>query len=54
MLAVYFLLDGFSSVGAALELRPRRGWGWLPFNGTLSLLQVKLQTDALHTASIHW
>lgn len=37
MLAVYFLLDGFSSVGAALELRPRRGWGWLLFNGIVSL-----------------
>lgn len=37
MLAVYFLLDGFSSVGFAWELRPSRGWGWLLFNGLLSL-----------------
>ncbi|MCG6860257.1 MAG: DUF308 domain-containing protein [Chromatiaceae bacterium] len=38
MLAVYFLLDGFSGVGAAWELRPRPGWGWLMFNGIVSLV----------------
>ncbi|MGB5397469.1 MAG: DUF308 domain-containing protein [Gammaproteobacteria bacterium] len=38
ILAVYFLLDGFASVGFAWELRPRRGWKWLMFNGVLSLL----------------
>ena len=37
MLAVYFMLDGFAGVGSAWELRPRRGWGWLMFNGILSL-----------------
>jgi uncharacterized membrane protein HdeD (DUF308 family) len=38
MLAIYFLLDGFSGVGAAWELRPRRGWGLLMLNGLLSLV----------------
>lgn len=38
MLAVYFLLSGFSSVASAWEFRPRRGWVWLLFNGTLSLV----------------
>jgi uncharacterized membrane protein HdeD (DUF308 family) len=38
MLAVYFLLDGFAGIGFAWELRPGRGWGWLMFNGLLSLL----------------
>ncbi len=38
MLAVYFLLDGFAGVSFAWELRPIRGWGWLMFNGILSLL----------------
>jgi uncharacterized membrane protein HdeD (DUF308 family) len=37
MLAVYFLLDGFAGVGSALDLRPRGGWGWLLFNGIVSL-----------------
>jgi len=38
ILAVYFLLDGFAGVGSARELRPRRGWGWLMFNGIVSLV----------------
>lgn len=38
MLAVYFLLDGFASVGFAWELRPLQGWGWLMVNGALSLI----------------
>ena len=38
ILGIYFLLDGFTSVRFALELRPRRGWGWLMFNGVLSLV----------------
>jgi uncharacterized membrane protein HdeD (DUF308 family) len=37
VLALYFLLDGFAGVSAAWELRPRRGWGWLMFNGIVSL-----------------
>jgi uncharacterized membrane protein HdeD (DUF308 family) len=38
MLVIYFLLDGFAGIAFAWELRPRDGWGWLMFNGVLSLL----------------
>jgi uncharacterized membrane protein HdeD (DUF308 family) len=38
ILAIYFLLIGFASVVFAWELRPRRGWGWLIFNGIFSLV----------------
>ena len=37
MLAIYFLLDGFTGVAFGWEIRPLRGWGWLMFNGLLSL-----------------
>jgi len=38
ILAVYFMLDGFSGVGFAWEMRPQQGWGWVMFNGATSLL----------------
>lgn len=38
ILAIYFLFDGFAGIAFAWELRPLRGWGWLMFNGLLSLL----------------
>jgi uncharacterized membrane protein HdeD (DUF308 family) len=38
ILAIYFLFDGFAGVGFAMQLRPLRGWGWLMFNGVLSLV----------------
>ena len=38
MLAIYFLFDGFSGIGSAWEMRPQKGWGWLMFNGAISLL----------------
>ncbi len=37
VLAIYFLMDGFAGVSLAWELKPRKGWGWLMFNGLLSL-----------------
>lgn len=37
VLAMYFLFSGFASIGSAWELQPQRGWGWLMFNGILSL-----------------
>ncbi|HFD80501.1 MAG TPA: hypothetical protein ENK05_08955 [Gammaproteobacteria bacterium] len=37
LLVIYFLLDGFASVTFALDLRPLRGWGWVLFNGIVSL-----------------
>lgn len=38
LLLIYFLLDGFASVSLALDMRPLPGWGWLLFNGIVSLL----------------
>jgi uncharacterized membrane protein HdeD (DUF308 family) len=38
ILAIYFLFDGFAGVGFAMQIRPLRGWGWLMFNGVLSLV----------------
>lgn len=38
MLAIYFLVDGFAGVSSAWEMRPQRGWGWLMFNGLVSLV----------------
>jgi uncharacterized membrane protein HdeD (DUF308 family) len=38
MLAIYFMFDGFSGIGFAWEMRPQQGWGWLMFNGAISLL----------------
>jgi len=37
VLAIYFMFDGFAGVSLAWELRPNKGWGWLMFNGVLSL-----------------
>jgi len=37
MLVIYLLLDGFASIAFAWELRTQHGWGWLMFNGVLSL-----------------
>jgi uncharacterized membrane protein HdeD (DUF308 family) len=37
VLAIYFMMDGFAGVTLAWELKPNKGWGWLMFNGILSL-----------------
>lgn len=37
VLAIYFLMDGFAGISLAWELKPHKGWGWLMFNGLLSL-----------------
>ncbi len=38
VLAVYLLLDAFGSLVLARELHPGNGWGWMLFNGIVSLL----------------
>jgi len=38
VLVVYFLLNGFACITFALELRPRKGWGWMVCTGLLSSL----------------
>ncbi|BAO44689.1 HdeD family acid-resistance protein [Thiolapillus brandeum] len=42
LLAVYLLLDAFGSFSFASSLRPAPGWGWMMFNGVLSLLLAML------------
>lgn len=37
-LAVYLLLDMAGSFAIAYRSRPARGWGWMLFNGVISLL----------------
>ncbi|HHI82125.1 MAG TPA: hypothetical protein ENJ99_03150 [Rhizobiales bacterium] len=38
LLTVYLLLDAFGSLGLAYDIYPHRGWGWMTFNGLISLL----------------
>ena len=42
LLAVYLLLDSFGSFALAQSLHPARGWGWMLFNGIVSLLLAVL------------
>lgn len=42
LLAVYLLLDAFGSFSMAQSLFPIRGWGWMAFNGSVSLLLALL------------
>lgn len=38
LLSIYLLLDAFGSFTLASTLRPERGWGWMMFNGVVSLM----------------
>lgn len=38
VLAAYFLVDGIFAVIAGFQLRPATGWGWMVFNGVITLL----------------
>ncbi len=42
MLAIYLLLDSFGSFALAQALHPAKGWGWMAFNGVVSLLLAML------------
>ena len=37
LLTVYLFLDAFGSLGIGYDLYPVRGWGWMVFNGLISL-----------------
>ncbi len=37
LLAIYFFIDAFASISFCLELHPHKGWGWMLFNGIISL-----------------
>ncbi len=36
-LAAYFMVTGFLELIAAMQIRPTQGWGWLLFNGVVTL-----------------
>jgi uncharacterized membrane protein HdeD (DUF308 family) len=38
VLAAYFLVDGIFTVIAAFQLKPASGWGWMVFNGVITVL----------------
>ena len=38
MLAVYFFVDGVFTLIAAWNVKPEPGWGWLAFNGAVTIL----------------
>lgn len=42
LLAIYLLLDAYGSFALAQTRHPAKGWGWMTFNGALSLLMALL------------
>ena len=42
LLAIYLLLDGFGSFVISSSMRPMPGWGWMAFNGVISLFLAML------------
>ncbi len=38
MLMFYFFFDGFTNIFLGLEFRPIYGWGWMAFNGAVSII----------------
>jgi uncharacterized membrane protein HdeD (DUF308 family) len=42
LLAVYLLLDAMHSFTIAQSIHPAKGWGWMAFNGVVSILLASL------------
>jgi uncharacterized membrane protein HdeD (DUF308 family) len=42
LLAIYLLLDAFGSFALAQSIHPAKGWGWMTFNGVISVLLATL------------
>ena len=42
LLAIYLLLDAFSSFSIARSIHPAKGWGWMTCNGVISFLLATL------------
>ena len=51
LLAVYLVLDAFGSFTFARMIYPLKGWGWMAFNGAISLLLVTLTVVDWPTSS---
>ena len=37
-LGVYFIIDGIMVLAGSLSVKPQPGWGWMAFNGAVTLL----------------
>lgn len=37
LLGIYFIFDGVSTLIVAWNVKPHRGWGWLTFNGAVTI-----------------
>ena len=42
LLAIYLMMDAFGSFSLAKAIHPAKGWGWMTFNGVISLLLALL------------
>ena len=42
LLAIYLLMDSFGSFSLAKAIHPEKGWGWMTFNGIISLILALL------------
>jgi len=42
LLAIYLMMDAFGSFSLAKAIHPERGWGWMTFNGIISLILALL------------
>jgi len=42
LMAVYLLLDAMGSFALAQSIHPAKGWGWMTFNGVISVLLASL------------
>ncbi len=54
LLGFYLLLDALASLGLAHDYYPLRGWGWLVFNGLLSLTLALLVFLGWPASSALW
>jgi len=51
LLTVYLMLDAFGSLGLSHDLYPAGGWGWMAFNGLVSLILALVLLFAWPAAS---
>lgn len=42
LLSIYLLLDAMHSLALAQSIYPAKGWGWMAFNGLISVLMASL------------
>ena len=42
MLGVYFFVDGITTLIVAWNVKPEQGWGWMTFNGVVTLMLAYL------------